>query len=413
MKNYLATFLLVACFGVLTSPLLASPAVLLSLVSSIYMLRERAAPILATCSHASDALKCLVICFGGWFAVELFSVLIHHDPIKEIDNAFRFLLAIGAFWIVVVTNNKRLDWVILGVVAGSTSAAGIAAYQHGVWGATRATGWANNPIYFGNLSILLTIIALVVLGVYRKALKPYLKNLLLFSLPLSLYASMASMSRSSFLALFSLLVMANFKQESLKRTLGYILMGMLAAILILQTYQHIVGQSRADETLKDVRDVQHGDYHGSVGQRLQMWKGSILIFATSPLIGIGSDAYQSRMVELKKNGMIDIPAEAERYNQPHSGIMEALAKRGIIGLIAYLSLFVLPYRLLRKLSHTEKPEVLLYCKLGQASIIAFFIFGLTDSIMGIQIYAVIYPMMVAILMALAINGQKQTENVFK
>ncbi len=407
MKYHVATWLLAACFGVLATPLLAAPAVLLSLAACAYMLHGAVMRADALGLQARAAFNTLAISFGGWFAAVLITVLIHRDPVYELDSTFRFLLAIGVFWIVAVSDNKRIDWVVIGVAAGAAGAAGVAGYQYWAEGAARVAGWTNNPIYFGNFSILLTLIALVVLGTYRKELKPSLRNLLIISLPLSLCASLASMSRSSFLALLSLLVLANFKPGCIKRSCGYIALGVTATLLILLSSQQFAEQNRAEETTQELHNLQNGDYEGSMGQRLQMWKGAFLLFESSPIIGVGSSNYQSRMVDLNKAGKIQIPAIAENYNQPHSGIMDALACRGLIGLIAYLSLFALPYRLFSRLSETARAETLLCCRLGKTSVIAFFIFGLTNSIMGIQLYAVIYPMTIALFAALAINFQNQ------
>jgi O-antigen ligase len=416
MKQHVAKFLLVACVGVLATPLLAGPAVLLSIVAFVYLLREGPRTVYTYGSETCLAMNALLISFGFWFLSVMTDTIIHRDAFSEIDNALRFLLAIGAFWIVVATNTRQVRWVFYGIIAASVFSAVIAYYQHEILGVERAAGWTNNAIYFGNLCSLLTIYAVIILATYWQKLTLIMRNALIVSLMLSVFASVASMSRSSFLGLISLMVLVNINHQSGRRMLAGAIFGVIATLALLLTSPPLAEKFRVTETIQHIQKAQQGDYNTSLGIRMQMWKGSALLFISSPAIGVGSGHYREGMEKLAANGDID-PAgvyqpgqRVTTYNQPHSGILDALATKGILGLLAYLLIFVLPYRSLAKLAATQKPEAVVFCKMGQATIIAFFIFGISNSIFRIQIYSAVYPISVAVFTALALNFVRESDN---
>jgi O-antigen ligase len=91
------------------------------------------------------------------------------------------------------------------------------------------------------------------------------------------------------------------------------------------------------------------------------------------------------------------------FNQAHSEVMDILATKGLIGLLAYLSLMFLPFRLFRKLALTKNAEARAFALMGQATIIAFLMFGLTLATFKVQIYCAILPALIAMFAAMALN----------
>jgi O-antigen ligase len=79
------------------------------------------------------------------------------------------------------------------------------------------------------------------------------------------------------------------------------------------------------------------DEKGSTGTRLELWKGSMLIFKKHPLLGVGTGNYQSSIEELIQEKKIKEPLVAMHA---HNIFFQALATRGIIGLVLTAGFFV-------------------------------------------------------------------------
>ena len=72
------------------------------------------------------------------------------------------------------------------------------------------------------------------------------------------------------------------------------------------------------------------DVKGSTGTRVELWKGSLLVFKQHPLFGVGTGNYQSFIEDLVHEKKIMEPSVAMHA---HNIYFQALATRGIIGLV--------------------------------------------------------------------------------
>jgi O-antigen ligase len=79
------------------------------------------------------------------------------------------------------------------------------------------------------------------------------------------------------------------------------------------------------------------DEKGSTGSRVELWKGALLIFKESPLMGVGTGNFESsikRLVHEKKLKKTPTLVHA------HNIFLQALATRGVFGIITTLGLFI-------------------------------------------------------------------------
>lgn len=405
MFAYIAIGLLAAVGSILATPLAAGPAVLLALVATLVMLAKGSGTLQVLGQPTLHARNILLIAFGGWFFAELLSTAINNRHWPNLDYPLRFMLGIGVFWIVRHAAIRRVDIFFYGIAASAIGAAGISYYQLSALGEMRAMGWTNYPIYFGNLSILLCVYAAIVLISMRNKLTMQLRLALALAIPLLTFAAILSISRSSWLGFAGLLVLVDWRR--MNRTyliaVGLIMASIAAAALML--VPELSASLRITEAVRDVQEILNGDYRSSIGDRLQMWKAALLMFWSSPLTGIGSGSYQAEVAHLVASGAVDIELFKGNtiYNQAHSEIMDILATKGLVGLIAYLALLILPFRLFQKLSKTTNAEVKAFAWMGQATIVAFLFFGLTLATFKIQLYCAVYPLTIAMFAALALN----------
>jgi len=403
--EYIALGLLATIGGVLATPLAAGPSVLLALVATVLMLVKGKGTLQKYGQQTLTARNTLLAAFGAWFLAEMLSTVINNQHWPNLDYPLRFLLGIGVFWIVRYTTMRATGLFYYGIAASALAAISISSYQHLTLELVRALGWTNFPIYFGNLCVLLCLYAAIVLIAMKDRLAIHLRHSLAMAIPLLVSSAYLSMSRSSWLGLAGLLVLVDWRRVNLTSVIGG---GLAIAVSLAITFTFVPELAislRLTEGLQDIQKITGGDYRSSIGDRLQMWKAALLMFSSSPLIGIGSGYFQSEVVSLVTSGAVNLELDQgiTVFNQAHSEVMDVLATKGLVGLAAYTALLIMPFRLFCKLSETSVAEAKVFAKLGQATVISFFMFGLTLATFKVQIYCAIYPLAIALFAALALN----------
>ncbi len=83
------------------------------------------------------------------------------------------------------------------------------------------------------------------------------------------------------------------------------------------------------------------DSTGSVGSRIELWKGAVLIFEKSPLLGCGTGNFETLIWELTAQNKIQ---DVYYKMHAHNIFLQTLATRGIIGItidIAFFTTFII------------------------------------------------------------------------
>lgn len=114
----------------------------------------------------------------------------------------------------------------------------------------------------------------------------------------------------------------------------------------------------------------------SLGIRLQLWRGSWIMFRDHPLAGVGSTGFIPALKELAARKTIS--PMAATFTHSHNDILFMMAKYGCLGLIAILALYLVPATLFgRYLSHPDK-EIHACAFMGVAYIVGLMVYGLSD-----------------------------------
>ncbi len=402
---YIAMGLLAAAGGILATPLAARPSVLLALVATILMLAKGWGALQKLGQRTVHARNVLLIAFLAWFFAELLSTGINNPQLPNLDNPARFMLSIGAFWVIRYTMIRRIEIFFYSIAASAFAAAAISAYQYFMLGMERPSGWVTFSIYFGNLGMLLCVYAVIVLATMRGKVTAQIRFSLVLAIPLLIFAVFLSASRSSWLGLAGLLVFIDWHRANRTRLIGGGLVIVSSMAVIFTLIPELASSLRITEAVQDVQRILNGDYRSSIGDRLQLWKAAAYMFWSAPVTGIGSGHYHAELVSLGVSGVVDASVFQSNgaFNQAHSEMLDALATKGLVGFVAYLALLILPFRVFRTLSETAITEVKTFARMGQATIIAFFMFGLTNATFRVQIYCAVYPLLIAIFAAIALN----------
>lgn len=102
-----------------------------------------------------------------------------------------------------------------------------------------------------------------------------------------------------------------------------------------------VSQGRIELTIADFEKIQEGEYSGSIGLRVQFWRGAVELASLNPFTGIGNQHFEEfqRLGEL---GQINQQAMEYAPYHYHNQYLDDLVKRGTPGFAILLATLVLP-----------------------------------------------------------------------
>ena len=132
----------------------------------------------------------------------------------------------------------------------------------------------------------------------------------------------------------------------------------------------------------------------SVGARLEMWHGALIMFSEQPLHGVGYGKFNAGLRSLIARGKID-PALAE-FRHAHNELLHMLATAGIIGAAALLFLYAAPLAFFVRVARRNdaaKP----YALAGILLVVSFIDFGLTQVLFSHHLGNAFYALGISML----------------
>jgi len=139
--------------------------------------------------------------------------------------------------------------------------------------------------------------------------------------------------------------------------------------------------------------------HSSLGERLQMWGVAWDMFKTAPLTGIGTAAYMDRAQVMVNAG--EAPPVTANYDHPHNEFLDALATRGVAGLLALLALLGVPGWLFARGLGGQDPARLGSSLAGLLVSVGFAMFGLSETMLVHSIALGWYAIMTALFLVIS------------
>jgi O-antigen ligase len=355
------------------------------LLAGVGLLIRRGLPSLTT----HDRL--IIATLAGYSLVGIAEAWWDSQGSSGLDKPIRYLLAVPALWWV-LAYPPRLAFLWSGIAIGAISAGGWAAWQKLFTGIARAEGHTH-VIQFGNLSMLLGVLCMAGLGwaVVQRQRNIWVA-LLLVGAAGGVLGSLFSGSRGGWVGFpVVLLVLYRAYGAGLSGKLkAAAIVTVVAAGIVIYAVPQLGVQSRVNHAVSDVALYISGENRAtSVGSRFEMWRGAALLVQEKPLTGWGSNGYAEAMSQLGDEGIIH--QEAARYDHPHNEFMDASAKRGLIGLIALLALYLIPMRLFAQKLQDEDLSVRALATAGVLLPVTYIDFGLSQAFLthnsGVMMYA--------------------------
>jgi O-antigen ligase len=140
-----------------------------------------------------------------------------------------------------------------------------------------------------------------------------------------------SQARGVWLAFFIAIVVTAVLYDPRKGIVFFI------ALLLVLTMIFSFSDSLRQRAVSIVTSFSTEDETGSTGNRLELWKGSLMIFLESPIFGTGLWDFDTDIEKLIKDAKIkDVPVKCHAHNI----YLHLLATRGAVGLTAAVALLV-------------------------------------------------------------------------
>ena len=232
-----------------------------------------------------------------------------------------------------VLKRKHIFALIFVASCGVLVTTGIQSFYFSI---SRAHGFIN-PIVFATYCASIAVMCFCIF----LHLKNFKSGKLFFVLFLLLIIStLLTGSRGVWLALAtSVVIISSFKFKrsmlSPKKTIAVLSLAILIFAIIL--YPLII--KRIQKTTFQLKQIKSGEMNNSIGARIQLWSSAIELAVISPVLGLG-DSHSTELHNLYLKGAIN--KKVLQYTHYHNIFLDTLVKKGIIGLILLLALYIYP-----------------------------------------------------------------------
>lgn len=348
-----------------------------------------------------------------WFAFAASVMLIatilsqaHHNNFlpRFWDSPSRFLLAVPAYMVFRSLSVRVISILEIGIPVGAMTgllATAFNQYFHADVLDTRWTVSFMNPIHFGNLALLLGVLSLCSIN-WIKPDSRYVLTLKLIGFVAGVCASILSGTRGGWVAIPFMLLVWGLFQPRVSR-LKLIMWCAVAALIMSFAGYFLVDnvQLRVDETVAEMVSISHGNLDSNFGQRLQLWHAAIIMFMQNPIFGVGPDAFFQTMTRLQQDGILQSVSSSTYGTEVHSYYFAAVAELGLLGLLAGISMLVIPLVLFLKFSKSKDQFVRVAATMGACTVTAFIFFCFTVEMFNLKMIASFYALTVAVLLGAA------------
>ena len=286
--------------------------------------------------------KAIFVVTTFYFLVSLFFIFFHGEKIKLIDNPLRAFLFLSVI-IFIVYSSLKFDILLYSIPLGSFISGVVALYQYYILSLESAF-YNQMKIQSGDMAMSLGLFSFSIAFYFLDVKK---SKLALFSVGCGIFgvlASILSFARGGWIGVPILLLILIFLYRHLlskKLLLGGITFLCIISVVLTVNNKFVNRLSEAQYELKLY--LSGDDKVSSIGERLDMWKIGSKAFLEHPISGWGLkelDYYKKNLADK------DIVTKASiSFSHLHNQFIDELAKKGILGGIAILSIFIVPLHL--------------------------------------------------------------------
>jgi O-antigen ligase len=348
----------------------------------------------------------LIGVFLFYFLTYVASNIFHSDPGREYDAPLRFLLAIPVLLLLLAYPAKAVAlWG--GLAVGAIGAGVFVSWQYLVLGVDRPAGHTN-AIHYGNVSMLLGILCLSgVTWAYFQQRKFFWIIFLLTGAIFGMLGSFLTGSRGGWIALpicAGIFMIHCFKIYG-KRYLSLSILILVALSFIVYLIPKSPVMDRIELAKHQVKIYfNRSNEKTSISERFDMWQTAIVMVPERIWFGWGSQGYMDNKTYLIARG--EAAPEIDPYTNAHNEYIDSLVKHGVIGLLALLLLYTVPFFIFFRYLTNPNPNVRAYALAGVFLILNYVLFGLTTTFLTLNIGVMMLSFLLVILWSCLRKSQK-------
>lgn len=318
--------------------------------------------------------------------------------IKDCDEPFRLMLFPVVLWGLKTLSYRQLKVTGWSYVIGAFLGTALL-LQASDFGRLRPESvGGEHLIIFTDIVLLLGTLSIISIGNEKNNSNSFAIYIKIGAGIASLAAAYISETRGSWIALpFFILIgtLVLFRNKRLNALYGSLIL--IVLLTLIGSFTPKI-RERIDLASADVNQfVTRENIDTSIGIRFQLWKASINLFKEHPLLGIGSKSFSKELLKMEEQKMIS-PTAAKNYFHSHNDILFRSATLGIGGLIAILSLYLIPSLHFLRYINSKHIELRMPACMGLILTFGYFIFGLTDCLFA-GIGSTFYSVVLAIIFA--------------
>lgn len=322
--------------------------------------------------------KLLVFSLLGYFSLFVLSVILHEGKGRDLDLPSRILLILPILTLLYDQKIKS-KWIIYSILIACFLNGLVAMYQ--VWELKWSNPFPNyHRIQSGDIAMSIALFSLCISFYFYQIKNKLLTFITTLAFSFGFIASILCLSRGSLigflLALITLFIL--YRQLLSKKILIFIIL----STIIAGGISYKIAQSRWDRVQGEINQcLTHNKCNTSIGLRLDMYKSALLGIQQKPLLGWGFDGVKEMRKQHANQGLVT--KEIVRFNHSHNQYLHDASVRGILGLIALLTIFFIPLALfIKNLKQSHNPLSHLWGRMGIVHIIATIGYCLTQSFLS-------------------------------
>ncbi|MEZ7766626.1 O-antigen ligase [Haemophilus parahaemolyticus] len=320
--------------------------------------------------------KSIFIAISFYFLTVLFFILFHGEKMKLIDNPLRAFLFLSVT-IFMVYSAVKLDVLLYSIPLGSFIAGLVALYQYYILHLPAAFN-EQMKIQSGDIAMSLGLFSLVI-ALYLFEIKQNKFALLaVIAGSFGVLASVLSFTRGGWVGFPIILITILYIYRNIlsKKLLSAVVLSILIGGISLSTNEQLI--NRILDVKNNLIHYSENSKDGSIGARLDMWKMGGYAFIEHPISGWSLKALDEYKKNLADKGIVS--REFTVYSHLHNQFIDELAKKGILGGVAILGIFLFPlysfYRKQKKFLNNKKIKLL--TTLGIIHVLATMFYCLTQ-----------------------------------
>ncbi|WP_050454373.1 O-antigen ligase family protein [Candidatus Burkholderia verschuerenii] len=324
---------------------------------------------------------------------------------REFDGLSRFAIALPIFLLLVNVPIRYLKAVGWGCAIGAIGA--------GVWAVDSAIHMTvtelnrlgndfTNPIPYGNTALLLGFLSVMTIrwDTYPNALLRRLGIALkVLGFVAGIYASYLSGTRGGWLAIPLFLVLCSLNFGWVRQARHWATALVIVVLAMTALLASPIGRERVEATQSDLVRLSHGGGapDSSIGARLQLWRASIRLFESHPLMGVGKGHLKPELQMLADAGEVSPLVVNQRA---HSEFFSTIAEQGTAGVVCLLLLYFGPmvYFIRYRKSPHRDVSTAAYCGIAVSG--SVIIFGLSIDVLTVVMSTVLIALLWAVLLAI-------------